>query len=70
MLEKLQGKKTYALVIGAVLFNVLAKTGWLPEGMTEEGFVDFVNVLFGFGAIATTRAGITKVKDPAPPAAK
>ena len=52
----LQGKKTYIIVIVAIVFNTLVQYGVLDPSYTE-----FVNIVLGALGLGTLRAGINKV---------
>ena len=52
----LQGKKTYGIVIVAIVFNTLVQYGVLDPSYTE-----FVNIVLGALGLGTLRAGINKV---------
>jgi len=52
----LQGKKTYIIVVVAIVFNTLVQYGVIDPSYTE-----FVNIVLGALGLGTLRAGINKV---------
>lgn len=56
------GNKTYILLGAGIVFNVLAKFGFMPESMSEESFTDFVNWIVAFGSLVFMRMGVKKVE--------
>jgi hypothetical protein len=52
----LEGKKTYIVVIVAIIFNTLVQLGYI-----DYGYVEYVNIVLGALGLGTLRAGISKV---------
>ena len=52
----LQGKKTYIIVIVAIVFNTLVQ-----YGVVDPSYTEFVNIVLGALGLGTLRAGINKV---------
>ena len=52
----LQGKKTYGIVIVAIVFNTLVQYGVLDPSYTQ-----YVNIVLSALGLGTLRAGINKV---------
>ena len=52
----LQGKKTYIVVIVAIVFNTLVQ-----YGVVDPSYTEFVNIVLGALGLGTLRAGINKV---------
>jgi len=52
----LQGKKTYIIVIVAIVFNTLVQ-----YGVVDPSYTEFVNIILGALGLGTLRAGINKV---------
>ena len=52
----LQGKKTYIIVIVAIVFNTLVQYGVLDPSYTQ-----YVNIVLSALGLGTLRAGINKV---------
>lgn len=53
----MKGKKTYTVGIAGILFSLMSKFGWLPEGLTEAEMTDFINTLLAFGGLIFLRMG-------------
>ena len=53
----LEGKKTYIVVVVAIVFNTLVQLGYL-----QAEHVEYVNILLGAVGFATLRAGIHKAQ--------
>jgi len=60
--EFFSGKKTYIVVIGGIIYNILAKSGILPEEITEDSLVSAINTVFVLGALAFSRMGAKKAE--------
>jgi len=56
ILNELQGRKTYIVVIVAIIFNTLVQYGYVDPSYTQ--YVNIVLSALGLGAL---RAGISKV---------
>jgi hypothetical protein len=52
----LQGKKTYIIVVVAIVFNTLVQ-----YGVVDPSYTEFVNIVLGALGLGTLRAGINKV---------
>ena len=52
----LEGKKTYIIVIVAIVFNTLVQ-----YGVVDPTYTEFVNIVLGALGLGTLRAGINKV---------
>lgn len=52
----LQGKKTYIIVVVAIVFNTLVQ-----YGIVDPSYTEFVNIVLGALGLGTLRAGINKV---------
>jgi hypothetical protein len=55
ILTALAGKKTYLIVLIAVIVNVSQQQGWITVDQIET-----INVVLGFLGLGTVRAGISK----------
>lgn len=51
----LEGKKTYIVVIVAIVFNTLVQLGYI-----DYGYVEYVNIVLGALGLGALRAGVTK----------
>lgn len=51
----LEGKKTYIVVIVAILFNTLVQLGYI-----DPSYVEYVNIILAALGLGTLRAGISK----------
>jgi len=64
MFEKIRvgfaGKKTYIVVIGGIVYNVLARSGILPAEISEASITEAINTIFLLGALAFNRMGMKK----------
>jgi len=52
----LQGKKTYIIVIVAIVFNTLVQ-----YGVVDASYTQYVNIVLSALGLGTLRAGINKV---------
>ena len=52
----LQGKKTYIIVIVAIVFNTLVQ-----YGVIDPSYTQYVNIILSALGLGTLRAGINKV---------
>jgi hypothetical protein len=52
----LQGKKTYGIVIVAIVFNTLVQ-----YGVVDPSYTQYVNIILSALGLGTLRAGINKV---------
>lgn len=55
ILSELQGKKTYIVVIVAIIFNTLVQYGYVDASYTQ-----YVNVILGALGLGALRAGVSK----------
>lgn len=55
ILSELQGRKTYIVVIVAIIFNTLVQYGYVDPSYTQ-----YVNVILGALGLGALRAGISK----------
>lgn len=55
ILNGLQGKKTYIVIIVAVIFNTLVQFGYV-----EPSYVEYVNIILGALGLGALRAGVSK----------
>ena len=55
ILNTLQGKKTYIVVIVAIIFNTLAQYGYVDPSYTQ-----YVNIILSALGLGALRAGISK----------
>lgn len=51
----LQGKKTYIIVVVAIIFNTLVQLGYL-----EASNIEYINIVLAALGIGALRAGVTK----------
>lgn len=51
----LEGKKTYIVVIVAIVFNTLVQLGYL-----DANYVQYVNIVLAALGLGALRAGVTK----------
>jgi len=56
ILNELQGKKTYIVVIVAIIFNTLVQYGYVDPSYTQ-----YVNIILSALGLGALRAGISKV---------
>lgn len=59
MLEWLEGKKTYIVIVITALFNLGVAFGWWVE---DNNIVVFINTILGAFGFGFLRAGVTKSK--------
>ena len=55
ILTALSGKKTYLIVLIAVVVNVAQQQGWITVDQ-----IDQINIVLGFLGLGAVRAGISK----------
>ena len=55
LIAKLQGKKTYIVVIVAIVFNTLVQLGYI-----DYSYVEYVNIVLAALGLGALRAGVTK----------
>lgn len=53
ILEFLQGKKTYIIVIVAIIFNTLVQLGYV-----DGSYVAYINIVLGALGLGALRAGV------------
>ena len=51
----LQGKKTYIVVLVAIVFNTLVQLGYI-----DPSYVEYVNIILAALGLGALRAGVTK----------
>lgn len=51
----LQGKKTYIVIIVAIVFNTLVQLGYI-----DYGYVEYVNIVLAALGLGALRAGVSK----------
>ena len=56
ILSELQGKKTYIVVIVAIIFNTLVQYGYV-----DPSYAQYVNIILSALGLGALRAGISKV---------
>lgn len=56
ILNFLQGKKTYIIIIVGAILNIAVQAGWVGISSIET-----VNIVLGFLGLGAIRAGISKV---------
>ena len=56
ILNKLQGRKTYIVVIVAIIFNTLVQYGYV-----DPSYAQYVNIILSALGLGALRAGISKV---------
>ena len=56
ILSELQGRKTYIVVIVAIIFNTLVQYGYV-----DPSYVQYVNIILSALGLGALRAGISRV---------
>ena len=60
LLDFFSGKKTYIAGGAGILYALLKKFGWLPDGMSEAEMSQFIMTLVAFAGMIFLRLGIKK----------
>lgn len=55
VLAYLQGKKTYIIIIVAIVFNTLVQLGYI-----DASYVEYVNIVLAALGLGALRAGVSK----------
>jgi hypothetical protein len=55
LLAFLQGKKTYIIIIVAIVFNTLVQLGYV-----DASYVEYVNIVLAALGLGALRAGVSK----------
>lgn len=55
ILSYLQGKKTYIIIIVAIVFNTLVQLGYV-----DASYVEYVNIVLAALGLGALRAGVSK----------
>jgi len=55
VLSYLQGKKTYIIIIVAIVFNTLVQLGYV-----DASYVEYVNIVLAALGLGALRAGVSK----------
>lgn len=55
ILTYLQGKKTYIIIIVAIVFNTLVQLGYV-----DANYVEYVNIVLAALGLGALRAGVSK----------
>lgn len=55
VLAYLQGKKTYIIIIVAIVFNTLVQLGYV-----DASYVEYVNIVLAALGLGALRAGVSK----------
>jgi hypothetical protein len=56
LLAELQGKKTYIVIVVAIVFNTLVQLGYV-----DYSYVEYVNIVLAALGLGALRAGVSKV---------
>jgi hypothetical protein len=55
LLAYLQGKKTYIIIVVAIVFNTLVQLGYV-----DASYVEYVNIVLAALGLGALRAGVSK----------
>lgn len=56
LINLLQGKKTYVVIVVAIVFNTLVQLGYV-----DYSYVEYVNIVLAALGLGALRAGVSKV---------
>lgn len=56
LFAELQGKKTYIVIVVAIVFNTLVQLGYV-----DYSYVEYVNIVLAALGLGALRAGVSKV---------
>jgi hypothetical protein len=56
LINLLQGKKTYVVIVVAIVFNTLVQLGYI-----DYGYVEYVNIVLAALGLGALRSGINNI---------